>query len=380
VSTARFTSHFATVAAMLLLAAVAVAVVAPVTAVAGVRSPSLAASITHSGSFSGVAATSASNAWAVGTGINGKTLILHWNGAAWKTVPSPSPGANGDYDALYGVAATSAKNAWAVGAVESISGGKALILHWNGAAWKTIPSPGAYAGLNGVAATSASNAWAVGNTSGGRTLILHWNGTAWTHQSSPNIEGAFQAVAATSARNAWAVGFQATSTGTAEAGPPLILHWNGVTWERVSTHLPAGIGNLRGVVATSASNAWAVGCSGCLAEGAGDPLIERWNGTTWKKVPAPSVNALAGLYGVTAISPANAWAVGTPTGDSGHTTGIAHWNGSTWTLVSSPNPGGQEHVLGVAATSAGNAWAVGETEATSPFEGVISHWNGSGWK
>jgi hypothetical protein len=158
---------------MLLLAAVALAVVAPVTAVAGVRSPSLAASITHSGSFSG------------------------------------------------------------------------------------------------VAATSASNAWAVGNTSGGRTMILHWNGTAWTHQSSPNIEGAFQAVAATSARNAWAVG-----------------------------------------------------CSGCLAGGAGDPLIERWNGTTWKKVPAPSVTALAGLYGVTAISPANAWAVGTPTGDPGHTTGI----------------------------------------------------------
>jgi hypothetical protein len=33
--------------------------------------------------FSGVAVTSASNAWAVGVTAAGKTLILHWNGSAW---------------------------------------------------------------------------------------------------------------------------------------------------------------------------------------------------------------------------------------------------------------------------------------------------------
>ena len=37
---------------------------------------------------SAVAATSARNAWAVGGGP--RTVILHWNGAAWKRVPSPS--------------------------------------------------------------------------------------------------------------------------------------------------------------------------------------------------------------------------------------------------------------------------------------------------
>jgi hypothetical protein len=368
-----------TIAAVPLLAAGAAATVAPVTAAAGTGSPGLADSFTHSGDFSGVAATSASNAWAVGTGINGKTLIVHWNGTAWKTVPSPSPGANGSYDALYGVAATSASNAWAVG---SASSGKTLILHWNGATWKTVPSPspGAYASLYGVAATSASNAWAVGSASSGKTLILHWNGATWRQQGSSNIQGAVQAVAATSASNAWAVGFQATSEGMATAGPPLILHWNGVTWKRVPTHLPAGIGNLRGVVATSTRNAWAVGCSGCLEEGAGAPLIEQWNGTTWKKVPGPSAVALAGLEGVTATSPTNAWAVGIPDGGPGHSTGIVHWNGRAWTLVPSPNPGGQEHVTAVTATSASNAWAVGETEATTPFEGVISRWNGRSWK
>jgi len=42
-----------------------------------------ATSLTISGNLRGVAATSASNAWAVGSTDSGKTLILHWNGTTW---------------------------------------------------------------------------------------------------------------------------------------------------------------------------------------------------------------------------------------------------------------------------------------------------------
>jgi hypothetical protein len=85
-------------------------------------------------------------------------------------VPSPSPGTGA---ALTGVAAISAKDAWAVGT----SDGKTLILRWNGKAWKRLPSPspGTSAGLAGVAAFTARAAWAVGDTgtrTGARTLIL----------------------------------------------------------------------------------------------------------------------------------------------------------------------------------------------------------------
>lgn len=63
--------------------------------------------------------------------------------------------------------------------------GKTLILRWNGHAWKhvTSPSPGTDSVLNAVRATSATNAWAVGSTvvSGAvNTLILRWNGRIWT--------------------------------------------------------------------------------------------------------------------------------------------------------------------------------------------------------
>lgn len=53
---------------------------------------------------------------------------------------------------------------------------------WSGIVWKRVGSPNPSAAGDAfriVAATSASNAWAVDATSGGRTLILHWDGTAW---------------------------------------------------------------------------------------------------------------------------------------------------------------------------------------------------------
>ena len=59
--------------------------------------------------------TVATDAWAVGRSNNGTTgtsVILHWNGTAWALVPSPNPGPE---TGLFAVAASSASNAWAVG-------------------------------------------------------------------------------------------------------------------------------------------------------------------------------------------------------------------------------------------------------------------------
>jgi hypothetical protein len=103
-----------------------------------------------------------------------RILIQHWDGTAWKDNPARSIGL------LTGVAATSARNAWTAGRT----------LRWDGTAWRQVPSPaGPAASLNGVAATSPVNAWAVGSTGACRTLILHWDGTAWTQVPSPNPVG-----------------------------------------------------------------------------------------------------------------------------------------------------------------------------------------------
>jgi hypothetical protein len=96
-----------------------------------------------------VTATSASNAWAVGTGdaqLPGvKTLILHWNGKAWRQVPSPNPFCS-TCNSLYAVAVASAHSAWAVG--DSYFGNPSgldlvVILHWNGTRWLNVRSASA---------------------------------------------------------------------------------------------------------------------------------------------------------------------------------------------------------------------------------------------
>ena len=121
----RFTRIRAIVAAGLLVTAVTAGAVGPAagSAMAGTGVPERAVPV-PGGQLFGVAATSARNAWAVGGAVSGKTVVLHWNGATWKRVPSPTPAGGA---VLLGVAAVSARTAWAVGGD--------LILRWNGTAW-----------------------------------------------------------------------------------------------------------------------------------------------------------------------------------------------------------------------------------------------------
>jgi hypothetical protein len=338
-------------------------------------------------SLAAVDAVSRCDAWAVGyfeetDGSNDKALILHWDGTAWKRQPTPLPGLRSE---LHGVTATSSSNVWAVGTfrVKDAQGSyedKTLILHWDGASWKRqpSPSPGSHSYLNAVTAPSSSNAWAVGfeGSADYRTVILRWYGTAWKHQKSSN-PGAYsnflEGVSATSPSNAWAVGRYDAYDGYCagwfggEWCRSLILHWNGDRWTRQET--PGNINSqdyLEGVAATSSTNAWAVGSVGVWhaeTETYRDhTLILRWNGTAWKRQQSPNPSAGTNwLKGVAATSSTNAWAVGSHNANAMWDSFVLHWDGTTWTSQSSPYvEGGADTLNGVTATSSTNAWAVGD--------------------
>jgi hypothetical protein len=255
-----------------------------------------------------VSAVSATDAWAVGTYVadpgDFRTLILHWNGTTWSTVPSPdpSPDHSSGLNILNGVTATSAGSAWAAGyfcvkrCQQDGEIDRTLILHWNGTTWSTVPSPSpgaGYTSLSSVSAVSAVHAWAVGTytgKSGDDTLILYWNGTRWSRAASPDPHpggGELTAVSAVSARNAWAAGYFCPAHCTSNVPPErtLILHWNGTRWSTAASPDPGHGGNdLTATSAASPARAWAVGytCSqACGNTGADHPLILRWNGTRW---------------------------------------------------------------------------------------------------
>ena len=94
-----------------------------------------------------VDASSGSSVWAVGfyearSGRALRSLVLRWNGSAWRRVRSPNPGHLSE-NVLTGVSVRSRTDVWAVGYQSTATGRHALILHWDGSDWTrfTIPDP-----------------------------------------------------------------------------------------------------------------------------------------------------------------------------------------------------------------------------------------------
>jgi hypothetical protein len=204
-----------------------------------------------------------------------------------------------------------------------------------------------------VGPVSATDAWATGyytNSSGVDVpLMLHWNGTTWTKEKSPPPRGAqnsyLYGVSADSATDIWAAGYTNSGAGSTVPNKTWLPHWNGTTWTKVKSPSPTKPTlmsfwlTLRAVSAVSKTDAWAAGAyensSGVIV-----PLMLHWNGTTWTKVKttAPSSAHSIFLYGVSADSATDAWAVGYYTHSSGvGETLILHWNGTAWKTVKSPN-------------------------------------------
>jgi hypothetical protein len=260
-----------------------------------------------------VRAVSAHDIWAVGVTASGEpqTLIERYTGFAWNRVPAPTPGV---ISFLTSVRPVSATDVWAVGEYNNTLTGrdKSLVLRWNGAAWKQMasPNPAFNNSLTSVAATSSHDVWVAGST-GSRSdhssaLIEHWNGHQWRQPTIPHLgtDSRLLGVGVTSPSSAWAVGFYRNASTTR----PLLLHWNGKRWRQAAS--PPGLsGSLAGVYAISARNVWA---AGAIFRGkAGDtPLLLHWNGSRWALVSRPGPGASGHLFAVAANSAQNIWSVG----------------------------------------------------------------------
>jgi hypothetical protein len=156
----------------------------------------------------------------------------------------------------------------------------------------------------------------------------------------------------------------ATQTGapTATAGAPAVAS-------------PAFPGRLYGVTAVSPSDVWAVGLTN------GGTLELHWNGGKWTQYPVATANGY--FDDVASTSAKDVWAVGGTNWFSPSQTLADRWNGRSWTRVSTPNPPGGGYFNAVATTSVSNAWAVG---LAGPGPGIVAsttplieHWNGKRW-
>jgi hypothetical protein len=325
-----------------------------------------------------VKALSPSDAWAVGFHYNPvfceycpTPLSIHWDGAAWSLVGTPTIAA-ASKSQLNAVDAVSSNDVWAVGhGINNNCGlcGWTLIEHWDGASWTVVPSPnpGMANALYGVSAVCATDVWAVGDQwlswSTKVPLIVHYNGASWTTVASPPVSyGELSSVFAIAPNDVWAVGVQGVSS-TGIQG--LAFHWDGATWTEVAVpNEPGGYIWLRDLSGVASDEVWAVGVykyENLWGHSISSARTWRWDGASWSRVLQPGIYGQdSRMYGVHAIARDDVWAVGG--GDPPLGSGLAfeyrtvHWDGVRWSRVENPN---QAVLLGVGGSSSSDVWAVG---------------------
>ena len=284
---------------------------------------------------------------------------------------------------LAGVVAALCLSAGLAGAAsgQAPPGDSFLVEHWNGAEWtvsRAASSPGGTE-LRAITASSPTNLWAVGvqtadNEHGSFPIAQHYTGKAGSGGLLPtpnrHAEPKLDAVSAGSAKDVWAVG---------SIGPhdhTLTEHFNGKVWKVVPSPQTPGT-RLMGVAALTPRNAWAVGSLAVKTKNS-RLLIEHWNGRLWRQVLSPNPKGPEEeLLAISARSARDIWAVGDHRA-GGHTrTLVLHWNGRRWTQVPSPSPAAQDSSFwGVTAIGAKDAWAVGVRGTRA----LAEHWNGRSWR
>lgn len=312
-------------------------------------------------------------------GYIGRTLIESWDGSAWSIVPSPNQGDddNGLSD-VSAISSTDVWAVGYY--VSGIGVAQTLTEHWDGSAWQIVPSANTTDlqdnQLYAVKAVAANDVWAVGFASDetGRTATLteHWDGTTWSIVGSPNVgedDNTLVDLTTISSTDAWAVGYYYSGSGS-QIVHTLALHWDGSTWSVVSTPaVGTGYNVFTAVDGMASNDVWAVGQF--YSTGGGyRMLMEHWDGSAWHVVAPPSVGtAGAILSDVDARATNDVWAVGSISFPSSYgTEGFSlHWDGSTWQIVRGVNS--EEYVqrefYGVVAIAPQDAWAVGDTSGSA---------------
>jgi hypothetical protein len=351
-----------------------------------------------------VSAASSSAAWVLGS------AAWRWDGHRWQSFQLPRH--NQFY--LWSVATVARTKAWAAGWRSRGAGpNHALIEHWNGVRWSSVPLPRLRVSLLygdrpypwrtssmlfGISAAGPRNVWAVGATfrlharrsipRATRPLLLHWNGASWREWSlpwsRPKIE--LDTVVATGPTSVWVV-----ASGLQDDGMLLIEHWNGTRWQAVpppfGSHDP-----IMGFGATAWNDAWAVGSyahGGNRVASYSHGLAAHWNGHSWRltHVPYPSGNSNSvALTDVAAARPDDAWAIGESqrlnldgrdglSETRGPVAYFLHWNGQNWQVARGAAPGIYEGWPAISATSDGSAWAIGDCYGAS----FIARWTAGYW-
>ncbi|HST04143.1 MAG TPA: hypothetical protein VLQ48_05340 [Chloroflexia bacterium] len=373
------------------------------------------------GSLSAVDAVSAGDVWAVGVDYSVqhyRALTFHSTGSQWTLVSNPGNDPSLSY-ALSDLTALPSGEIWAVGQKRdsSLNERYTFTMHWGGAGWSIVDSPSVPGRREnyfvGVAAVSATDVWAVGLNFGSitdqQTLIERFTNPCvpptatptptsnpsvsptrtptpvagcWSIYASPNWPDASSSlltdVEALTANDVWAVGTFAEPPNSTKSG--LIEHWNGSVWSQMGLRSGGDL-LLNDLAAVSTNDVWAVGAFKQTASSSYHTLIQHYDGVAWISVSSPNIGSGDSfLDAVDARASNDIWAIGHygPSTDS-RLPVVMHYNGSSWQLDTSlPSIPGFYYFGGLDAIAANNVWVVGATVSGGQLDPLLLHYTGGG--
>jgi hypothetical protein len=200
--------------------------------------------------FSGLTDGALTSAWGTGDDLfvvggkqlgSGGGLILHYDGQSWTHMTNPAPAL------LWWVHGFAKNDVWAVGQAGAI-------VHYDGSSWQLLPS-GTTGVLSGVWGADSGELWAVGGTDSAPVapLILRWNGATWQPADPGPIDngGTLFKVWGTDRSHVVAVGDRG-----------VVLRWNGSTWMQQTRVTGAQLITVHG---SALDDVWVVGGTGNAA-------------------------------------------------------------------------------------------------------------------
>ena len=277
-------------------------------------------SVPDLGRINALSASSPADVWA-----SADCGLIHWDGTRWTVVSYAVP-ANSQQPQNGAIVADRPNDAWLAGSTYDAASGDmgAFIDHWDGRRWTMLPTPdlGNQYSFDAVDAQGPDDVWVAGTDYTGdladtpqpeQLILLHWNGTSWTRTAQPATGDSTNRVTGLqiqSPDSVWVVGWGKVSYDADQDRLPLALHWNGHTW--TSTTVPAGPGELMGLT-TADHDQWAVGDTYSPTQPSYTMDLLRRTATGWVNAPVP-VSGVGTLDAAAAIPGGGLWVVGNTEG------------------------------------------------------------------
>jgi hypothetical protein len=289
------------------------------------------------------------------------TLAERWAGTTWTIQPTPNPAGSGG-SVLNAISCNSSTACTAVGQYADNGVYVPLAERWDGSAWtiQTTPVPGGSFSnnLSSVSCPSATRCIAVGSDNPPRVtdpLAEGWDGSSWLIQTAPlpgdASGGGLTGVSCSTVTACTAVGSYDNAQGVTQ---PLVERWDGTSWTIQPASSPAGS------VFNAVSCPSATWCTAVGSYNGTSLLAERWDGTSWtiQSIPTPVTSKYGSeLTSVSCATATDCTAVEHDLGNS--STWAQHWDGTSWTVQALPNTGGGDSVSSVSCPSLRDCTAVG---------------------